>query len=94
MKKVGLPLGLCVILVSCVSAPPPPPNLHLENLPQSLTGAMELEERIQTQEAWNYIRDGRLDKAQKALLKLGPESPLYDIGLGYLALARDDYQGA
>ena len=94
MKKVGLPLGLCVILVSCVSVPPPPPNLHLENLPQSLTGAMELEERIQTQDAWNYIRDGRLDKAQKALLKLGPESPLYDIGLGYLALARDDYQAA
>lgn len=94
MKKVGLPLGLCVLLASCATAPPPPPNLYFENLPQSLTGAMELEERIQTQDAWNYIRDGRLDKAQKALLKLGPENPLYDIGLGYLALARDDFQGA
>ena len=58
MKKVGLPLGLCVLLASCVPAPPPPPNLYLENLPQSLTGAMELEERIQTQDAWNLIRDG------------------------------------
>jgi Tfp pilus assembly protein PilF len=94
VKKVGLPLGLCVVLASCVSAPPPPPNLYLENLPQSLTGAMELEERIQTQDAWNYIRDGRLDKAQDALLRLGPASLLYDIGLGYLALAREDYPSA
>jgi len=94
VKKVGLPLGLCVLLASCVPAPPPPPNLYLENLPQSLTGSMALEERIQTQDAWNHIRDGRLDKAQKALLTLGPESPLYDIGLGYLALARDEYPSA
>ncbi len=94
MKKVGLPLGLCVLLASCVPAPPPPPNLYLENLPQSLTGSMELEERIQTQEAWNFIREGRFDKAQKALTKLGPENPLYAIGLGYLALAQDDYQTA
>ena len=94
VKKVGLPLGLCVLLASCVPAPPPPPNLYLENLPQSLTGSMELEERIQTQDAWNLIRDGYLDKAQKALLMLGERSPLYDIGFGYLALARDDYPGA
>ncbi len=94
MKKVGLALGLCVLLASCVPAPPPPPNLYLENLPQSLTGSMALEERIQTQDAWNYIRDGRLDKAQKALVQLGPESPLYAIGLGYLALAQDDYPAA
>jgi tetratricopeptide (TPR) repeat protein len=94
VKKVGLPIGLCVLLASCVPAPPPPPNLYLENLPQSLTGSMELEERIQTQDAWNLIRDGRLDKAQKAILNLGPENPLYAIGQGYLALARDDYQSA
>ena len=94
MKKVGLPLGLCLLLAACVPAPPPPPNLYLENLPQSLTGSMVLEERIQAQDAWNLIRDGYLDKAEKALVRLGQGSPLYSLGFGYLALARGDYQGA
>jgi Tfp pilus assembly protein PilF len=94
VKKVGLPLGLCVLLASCIPVPPPPPNLYLENLPQSLTTSMALEERIQTEDAWNYLRDGRLDRAQKAFVKLGPESPIYSIGLGFLALIQQDYETA
>lgn len=94
MKKVGLPLGLCVLLASCIPVPPPPPNFYLENLPQSLTTSMALEERIQTEDAWNYLRDGRLDRAQKAFVKLGPESPIYSIGLGFLALIQQDYETA
>jgi tetratricopeptide (TPR) repeat protein len=94
VKKVGLPLGLCVLLASCVPVPPTPPNLYLENLPQSLTTSMALEERIQTEDAWNDLRDGRLDKAQKAFIKLGQESPLYAVGLGYLALIQENYEAA
>jgi len=94
VKKFGLPLGLCVVLATCIPVPPPPPNLYLENLPQSLTSSMALEERIQTEDAWNYLRDGRLDRAQKAFVKLGAESPLYAIGLGYLALVQDNYEAA
>jgi tetratricopeptide (TPR) repeat protein len=94
VKKAGLALGLCVVLAACVPVPPSPPNLYFENLPQSLIAAMSLEDRIQAQDAWNNIRDGQLDKAQKALLKLGAESPLYAVGLGYLALIQGDYEAA
>jgi Tfp pilus assembly protein PilF len=94
LKRAGLPLALVLLLASCVTVPPTPPNLYLENLPQSMTTSMALEERIQTEDAWNDLRDGRLDRAEKALVKLGPESPLYAVGLGYLALIQENYESA
>jgi tetratricopeptide (TPR) repeat protein len=83
-----------LLLYSCVTVAPPPPNLYLETLPQSLVTPLTLEERIQMQEAWDALRQGRLQKAEKAFLRLGPDSPLYAVGLGYLSLIGDDYASA
>lgn len=82
--------ALAILLASCATVAPPPPNLYIESLPQSLVTALTLEERIQMQDAWNLLRQGWLDKAERAFLRLGPESPLYNLGLGYVFLLRED----
>ncbi|MGB7296730.1 MAG: tetratricopeptide repeat protein [Candidatus Aminicenantales bacterium] len=86
--------ALAVLLASCVTVAPTPPSLYIENLPQSLVTPLTLEERIQMQEAWDYLRQGRLDRAEKAFLRLGPASPLYNMGLGYVFLLREDFASA
>ncbi len=85
---------LCVLLASCATVAPTPPNLYIENLPQSLVTPLTLEERIQMEEAWDQLRQGRLDKAEEAFLRLGPSSPLYNPGLGYVFLLREDFPSA
>ena len=93
--KTACRLGaLSILLVSCATVAPPPPNLYIENLPQTLVTPLTLEERIQMDTAWDYLRQGRLDKAEKAFLRLGPENPLYAVGLGYIALLREDFPTA
>jgi len=94
VKKACRLGAVSLLLWSCVTVAPPPPNLYLENLPQSLVTPLTLEERIQMEEAWGLLRQGRLDKAEKAFLRLGPENPLYAVGLGYLSLLRDDFAAA
>jgi len=55
---------------------------------------MTLEERLLAEEAWSYIRQGRGDRAGKALSRLNPENPLYFIGFGYVALLSEDLERA
>jgi tetratricopeptide (TPR) repeat protein len=94
VKKAGRLAVLAILLASCVTYAPQPPNLYIENLPQSLVTPLTLDERIRTEEAWDFLRQGRLDRAEKAFLRLGAPSPLYAVGLGYLSLLRDDYPAA
>lgn len=94
MKNACRVGAVSLLLWSCVTVAPPPPNLYLENLPQTLVIPLTLEERIQMADAWDLLRQGRIDKAEKALLRLGPENPLYAVGLGYIALLADDYTAA
>jgi len=94
VKNVCRAGAVSLLLCCCVTVAPPPPNLYLENLPQSLVTPLTLEERIRMEEAWDLLRQGRLDKAEKAFLRLGPENPLYSVGLGYLSLLGDDTAAA
>lgn len=95
MVKKACPLGaLSILLASCVTIAPPPPNMYIENLPQSLVTPLTLEERLQMQEAWDYLRQGRLDRAEKAFLRLDPSSPLYAVGLGYVSFLQDNFPAA
>lgn len=55
---------------------------------------MSLEERILSEEAWTNLEIGDGDRAKKALIKLGQESPLYYAGLGYALYLLDDIQKA
>ena len=95
MVKTAFRLGaLSILLVSCAMVAPPPPNLYIENLPQSLVTPLTLEERIQMDEAWDFLRQNRPDKAEKAFLRLGPTNPLYAVGLGYVSLLLEDFPAA
>ncbi len=55
---------------------------------------MSLEERILTEEAWTNLVRGDGERAKKALIKLGQESPLYLAGLGYALYLLNDIQKA
>ncbi|MDH7513567.1 MAG: tetratricopeptide repeat protein [Clostridiales bacterium] len=90
MKKACVLFLLSLLVAACATVPPPPPSFYIENLPQSLIIAMTLEERILAEEAWNFIRQGRGDKAERSLSKIGPESPLYYVGLGYISFLHED----
>jgi len=94
VKKSCLLFVLAIILSSCVTIPPPAPNLYLETLPQFMITAMTLDERIRAEEAWDYIREGRVEKAEKALLRLGTSSPLFYVGSGYVSFLKEDLQAA
>ncbi|MBM3284268.1 MAG: tetratricopeptide repeat protein [Candidatus Aminicenantes bacterium] len=94
VKKIELLCVLFLLTAACATIPPPPPTFYLESLPQSLTIAMTLEERILAEEAWDFIRQGRADKAGKTLSRLSPESPLYYVGFGYIAFLSEDLQSA
>lgn len=94
VKKVTLLVPLCLILFACATVEPPPPALYLDNLPPALISSLSLEERIAVEEAWREIRLGRAAKAEKMILRLGPESPVYYVGLGYIRFLTEDLAGA
>jgi len=66
----------------------------VERFPESVIAEMSLEERILTEEAWTNLLQGDGNRAKKALIKLGQESPLYLAGLGYALYLLDDIQKA
>jgi tetratricopeptide (TPR) repeat protein len=94
VKKASLPICLLFILGACVTVAPPPPNLYIEGLPQSMTADLTLEERIRAEEAWGYLREGWIYKAERSFLRLGENSPLYYVGFGYIALIEGSYETA
>jgi len=87
VKKSSIIILLPLILWSCVTLQPPPqpppPSLHIGNLPPSIEGVLSLEERILTEDAWDHLRKGKGNKAEKIISRLGTKSPVYHIGLGY-----------
>jgi Tfp pilus assembly protein PilF len=102
VKKIALlTLTLAWLLGACVTYQTPPPNLYIENLPQSIVTELSLDERIVTEDAWKSIRQGKGLKARKSLSKLNEQSPFYYVGMGYayfimndLALAEDFFKAA
>jgi Tfp pilus assembly protein PilF len=95
VKKACLPIFLSIVLGACVvKYTPLPPDVHIENLPQSMTTSLSLDARIELEEAWELLRQGWVDKAEKAFLRLGPDSPFYYVGLGYVAMARENFPAA
>jgi tetratricopeptide (TPR) repeat protein len=59
-----------------------------------MTSDLTLEERIQAEEAWGYLRDGWIIKAERSFQRLGEDSPLYHVGSGYISLIQGSYQAA
>lgn len=86
VRKAILILLFFLLAWSCATYQPPPPSLFIGNLPQAMVAELSLDERILTEEAWENLRQGRGDKAQKLISKLGTESPFYYAGMGYASL--------
>jgi Tfp pilus assembly protein PilF len=89
--SIFLPL---VLLWSCATTQGPPPSLHIGNLPSSVVSELSLEERILAEEGWSDLKQGRESKAEKTLSKLGLESPIYAVGLGYINSLSNKLQAA
>jgi len=90
VKKAALLIATVGALGACVTVTPPPPALYIENPTASFTASLPLDERIAVEDAWNFLKQGRPDKAQKVILRLGEKSPFYYAGLGYVSFLQDD----
>jgi len=92
VKKILYSLAAASVLFlwSCATYQPPPPSLHIENLPSEWVSQLSLDQRITVEDAWESLRLGNTSKAEKLISRLGSQSPFYHAGLGYAALiARD-----
>ncbi len=91
VKKTWLPVALLMLLLwSCVTYQPPPPNLYIENLPAAEVSSLTLEERLIAEDAWRNIKLGNAEKAIKQITKLDPDNPFYYTGLGYATYVLND----
>lgn len=71
---------------SCATSQAPPLTIHISQIPASLVAELSLEERILVEEAWNDLNQGKAERAEKTIAKLGYQNPLYHAGLGYAYL--------
>jgi tetratricopeptide (TPR) repeat protein len=87
VKKTLVLLALVAAgTAACLTTPAVIPTIHIEPPSSAATATLTLDERIAVREAWDYIRQGRLDKAEKALTRLKPGHPFALTGMGYIAL--------
>ncbi|MCX6563465.1 MAG: tetratricopeptide repeat protein [Candidatus Aminicenantes bacterium] len=85
VKKLSI-LGLLAMgLAACATVAPPPPSLYIESPTPAYSAQLSLDDRLTVEQAWDYLRQGRTDKAEKALLRLDPGNPFYYAGFGYTA---------
>lgn len=95
VKTSGLLAVLpALVLASCATFEPRPPAFYIEDLPAGVTSRLTLEDRLEAEEAWNELQSGRAEQAAKRLQRLGPDSPVYYAGLGFVDLQRGDLAGA
>ena len=94
MKRALIAGIVCLGAWSCVTMAPSPPAFHIEDVPQAVASRLTLDQRIAAGEAWASLKEGRADQARKVLLKLGPDSPVYSVGLGYVSLSFSDWAAA
>ena len=92
---------IALLLAACATYQPPPPSFYIDSLPQSIVTELSLDERIVVEEAWRSLKEGKGNKARKALMRLDEQSPFYYVGMGYAyfmmndeALAEDFFKAA
>jgi len=100
-KAYALCFMIALLLGACATYQPPPPSLYIDSLPQSIVTELSLDERIVIEEAWRGLKEGKGNKARKALMRLDEQSPFYYVGMGYAyylmndeALAEDFFKAA
>jgi tetratricopeptide (TPR) repeat protein len=96
VKKCLFSISLLTLIFfwSCATYQPPPPSIHIEELPSNWVSQLSLDDRIATEDAWENLRSGNTRRAQKLLSNLDSRSPFYYVGLGYAALISRDLRSA
>ena len=94
VKKSLLILFLLFLAGACATFKPQPPSFYIEDLPQSITTQMTLEQRIAAEEAWKDLKKGDSGRAEKSLLRFGQDSPIYHLGLGFIRFQAQDLEAA
>ncbi len=95
VKNFKLPISVLMLMLwSCATYQPPPPSLHIENLPPHEVSRLTLDERLTLEDAWQSMKQGNTNKAIKLLTKLGQESPFFYVGMGYAAYVQQDLPSA
>lgn len=94
MNKAAI-LGFVVLSgAACAAVTPLAPGFHIESPTPSISATVSLDERLAVADAWNLLRQGKVDRARKILLALPAEDPFRAAGLGYAALIVDDLAAA
>lgn len=100
-NAIAIGFLMIFLLGACATYQPPPPNMYIDTLPQSIVTELSLDERILVEEAWRELKQGKGNKARKTLTRLDEKSPFYYVGMGYayfmmndLALAEDFFEAA
>lgn len=94
VRKTLLIFLLMISLWFCATTKVPSASVHIGNLPSSIVSELSLDERILAEEAWDDLKQGRGSKAEKTITKLGQESPVYSVGLGYVNYLMNKLQTA
>ncbi len=95
VKNFKLPISVLMLMLwSCATYQPPPPSLHIENLPPHEVSRLTLDERLTLEDAWQSMKQGNTNKAIKLLTKLGQESPFFYVGMGSAAYVQQDLPSA
>ncbi|MCJ7611156.1 MAG: S-layer homology domain-containing protein [Candidatus Aminicenantes bacterium] len=93
-RRASLIVCLALLAGACISVRPLPPSFYVESLPLDKISQLSLEERILVEEAWTRIRQGDVRRAEKLVAKMGPKSPFYLVGLGYVDFLNDQIESA
>lgn len=101
LKKASLLAWVISLSWACVTMEAPPPSFYIESPAPALSAELSLDARIAVEDVWNNLKQGKAEKAEKTLAKLGSGNPFYYPGLGYAALllgnlpaAEQDFQQA
>lgn len=94
MKKPLLAALVLFGAYSCITFAPAPPSFHIEELPSSVVTRLTLDQRIAADEVWSDLKVGRPDRAQRTLLKLGKDNPVYAVGMGFVNLFQSELAAA
>jgi tetratricopeptide (TPR) repeat protein len=94
VKKASIIFFLLTGLWSCATHQTPPPSLYIGSLPPSIVAELTLEERILAEEVWTDLKQGRGSRAEKTISRLGMDSPIYNVSLGYVNFLMNKLQSA
>ena len=83
-----------VMFWSCVTLQPPPPSVYIGELPPGAVAELTLDERIRVEEAWQHLKSGNPERAERLIQSLGPGSLFYYAGLGYAYFLMKMYPSA